>query len=227
MTDEDTLATLTGYRERMGHSPVRATDTPGFLVNHAGRGFGTEALRIVSEGIASFADVDRVMTDVAGFRLGPFELFDLTGLDVSHRGDRVDLSPVLRRAALPSGHYYGTTHRCRPLRAKVGERLLRLRRRKGGETGRGALRPDADRSRPYGFPAASRTRRTCCACVCRRRARKSRLARGRQSTRSSFSRRSARTRQRRHFTRNSTRHARSRWIACSVSTGAARSCARR
>jgi 3-hydroxybutyryl-CoA dehydrogenase len=75
---------LTAIAHRIGHRPVRASDTPGFLVNHAGRAFGTEALRIVQEGIASFADVDRVMTEAAGFRLGPFELFDLTGLDVSH-----------------------------------------------------------------------------------------------------------------------------------------------
>jgi 3-hydroxybutyryl-CoA dehydrogenase len=84
LTDDWVLEALTATARRMGHHPVRATDTPGFLVNHAGRGFGTEALRIVSEGIASFADVDRVMVDAVGFRMGPFELFDLTGLDVSH-----------------------------------------------------------------------------------------------------------------------------------------------
>jgi 3-hydroxybutyryl-CoA dehydrogenase len=77
----EALDTIAG---RMGREPVRTADTPGFLVNHAGRAFGTEALRIVSEGICGFADVDRVMTEAAGFRLGPFELLDLTGLDVSH-----------------------------------------------------------------------------------------------------------------------------------------------
>jgi 3-hydroxybutyryl-CoA dehydrogenase len=69
---------------RLGHTPVRAKDTPGFIVNHAGRGYGTEALRVVGEGICDFADVDRVMREAAGFRLGPFELMDLTALDVSH-----------------------------------------------------------------------------------------------------------------------------------------------
>jgi len=77
----DALMALT---ERLGHSAVRAKDTPGFIVNHAGRGFGTEALRIVGEGVCGFADVDRVMREACGFRLGPFELMDLTGLDVSH-----------------------------------------------------------------------------------------------------------------------------------------------
>ncbi|MXQ10642.1 3-hydroxyacyl-CoA dehydrogenase [Microvirga makkahensis] len=84
MTDEGVLDALTAVAQRLGHRPVRVSDTPGFLVNHAGRAFATEALRIVSEGIADFADVDRVMVEAAGFRLGPFELLDLTGLDVSH-----------------------------------------------------------------------------------------------------------------------------------------------
>ncbi|MEP9352679.1 3-hydroxyacyl-CoA dehydrogenase [Xanthobacter sp. KR7-65] len=83
LTDEAVVERLIAIARRMGHQPVRATDTPGFVVNHAGRGYLTEALRIVSEGIAAFADVDRVMTQAAGFRLGPFELLDLTGLDVS------------------------------------------------------------------------------------------------------------------------------------------------
>lgn len=75
---------LAAYARQMGHEPVQAQDTPGFIVNHAGRGFGTEALRIVSEGVADFATVDRILREQAGFKLGPFELMDLTALDVSH-----------------------------------------------------------------------------------------------------------------------------------------------
>ncbi|MDB5967202.1 MAG: 3-hydroxyacyl-CoA dehydrogenase [Polaromonas sp.] len=75
---------LSGYARQMGHTPVLAQDTPGFIVNHAGRGYGTEALRIVSEGISDFATIDRILRDQGGFKLGPFELMDLTGLDVSH-----------------------------------------------------------------------------------------------------------------------------------------------
>jgi 3-hydroxybutyryl-CoA dehydrogenase len=75
---------LAAYATEMGHSAVQAQDTPGFIVNHAGRGFGTEALRIVGEGVADFATIDRILKDQAGFRLGPFELMDLTALDVSH-----------------------------------------------------------------------------------------------------------------------------------------------
>ncbi|RZI69740.1 MAG: 3-hydroxyacyl-CoA dehydrogenase [Variovorax sp.] len=83
-TDPEVCRQLAGYAVQMGHSAVQAQDTPGFIVNHAGRGFGTEALRIVGEGVADFATVDRILKDQAGFRLGPFELMDLTALDVSH-----------------------------------------------------------------------------------------------------------------------------------------------
>ena len=68
---------------RMTREPVRLTDAPGFLVNQVGRGFTLEATHLAYEGIASFVDVDRVMRDVGGFRMGPFELMELTGLDVT------------------------------------------------------------------------------------------------------------------------------------------------
>jgi 3-hydroxybutyryl-CoA dehydrogenase len=83
-TDAATCEALAGFARQMGHTPVQAQDTPGFIVNHAGRGYGTEALRIVGEGIADFATIDRILKDQAGFKLGPFELMDLTALDVSH-----------------------------------------------------------------------------------------------------------------------------------------------
>ena len=83
-TDAAVCTALAAYARAMGHTPVQAQDTPGFIVNHAGRGFGTEALRIVGEGVADFATVDRILRDQVGFKLGPFELMDLTALDVSH-----------------------------------------------------------------------------------------------------------------------------------------------
>jgi len=69
--------------KRMTREPVRLTDAPGFLVNQVGRGFTLEASHLVYEGISTFVDVDRVMRDVGGFRMGPFELMELTGLDVT------------------------------------------------------------------------------------------------------------------------------------------------
>ncbi len=74
---------LMALARKMGHTPVRARDMPGFIVNHAGRAMNTEGLRIAQEGVAVFAEIDAIMRDQCGFRMGPFELMDLTGLDVS------------------------------------------------------------------------------------------------------------------------------------------------
>jgi 3-hydroxybutyryl-CoA dehydrogenase len=82
-TDPAVLASLAALAERMGHLPVQAQDTPGFIVNHAGRGYGTEALKVLGEGVGAVQHIDAVLRAQAGFRLGPFELLDLTGLDVS------------------------------------------------------------------------------------------------------------------------------------------------
>jgi 3-hydroxybutyryl-CoA dehydrogenase len=84
LTEAWVTEALAGLAQRFGHTPVRCKDTPGFIVNHAGRAFVPEALRILSEGVADFATIDRILVDAAGFRLGPFALMDLVGLDVSH-----------------------------------------------------------------------------------------------------------------------------------------------
>ncbi len=68
---------------RMTREPVLCTDSPGFIVNHVGRGYVPEAARLVTEGIAQFDEIDRIMTGAPGFRMGPFTLLDLVGADVS------------------------------------------------------------------------------------------------------------------------------------------------
>ncbi|RKL54628.1 3-hydroxyacyl-CoA dehydrogenase family protein, partial [Acinetobacter baumannii] len=55
-----------------------------FIINHAGRAYGTEALKILNENVCDISEIDRILRDGVGFRMGPFELMDLTGLDVSH-----------------------------------------------------------------------------------------------------------------------------------------------
>jgi 3-hydroxybutyryl-CoA dehydrogenase len=82
-TADGIVERLCALVEGLGQTPVQAADTPGFLVNHAGRGLYTEGLRVVQEGVATPHQVDAVIREAAGFRIGPFELFDLTGLDVS------------------------------------------------------------------------------------------------------------------------------------------------
>ena len=84
LTERWATDALAGLAQRFGHTPVRCKDTPGFVVNHAGRAFVPEGLRVLSEGIADFAAIDRILVDAAGFRLGPFGLMDLVGLDVAH-----------------------------------------------------------------------------------------------------------------------------------------------
>jgi 3-hydroxybutyryl-CoA dehydrogenase len=84
MTAPWVVEALTALAKRMGHAPVKAKDTPGFIVNHAGRGYGTEALKLVGEGVTDVFTADRLLKGAAGFRMGPFELLDLTALDVSH-----------------------------------------------------------------------------------------------------------------------------------------------
>jgi 3-hydroxybutyryl-CoA dehydrogenase len=83
LTEDWVCEALMAVGRRMTREPVRLTDAPGFLVNQVGRGFTLEASHLVYEGVAAFADVDRVMRDVGGFRMGPFELMELTGLDVT------------------------------------------------------------------------------------------------------------------------------------------------
>ena len=51
---------LVALAKRYGHKPVRCKDTPGFIVNHAGRGYVPESLRVLQEGVADFATIDRV-----------------------------------------------------------------------------------------------------------------------------------------------------------------------
>lgn len=66
-----------------GKLPVRATSTPGFIVNRVARPFYAEALRLLLEQAADPASIDAVMRDAGGFRMGPFELMDLIGHDVN------------------------------------------------------------------------------------------------------------------------------------------------
>jgi 3-hydroxybutyryl-CoA dehydrogenase len=82
-TSEAVAKIATELSSALGKTPVRVKDGPGFLVNLAGRAYVTEALHVVQEGVADVATVDRIMRDGAGFRMGPFELMDLTGIDVN------------------------------------------------------------------------------------------------------------------------------------------------
>jgi 3-hydroxybutyryl-CoA dehydrogenase len=70
--------------EEMGKQVILAADGPGFLVNRCGRPFGAEALRLLQERLASHEQIDRICRLGGGFRMGPFELMDLVGVDVGY-----------------------------------------------------------------------------------------------------------------------------------------------
>ncbi|PHN07203.1 3-hydroxyacyl-CoA dehydrogenase NAD-binding domain-containing protein [Flavilitoribacter nigricans] len=67
-----------------GKTPVIAKDTPGFIVNRVARPFYGEAIRILEEGIADAATIDWAMTELGGFKMGPFALMDYIGHDVNY-----------------------------------------------------------------------------------------------------------------------------------------------
>src|SRR6185312_1242543 len=79
---EAALAQARALGAAMGKVVIDAVDGPGFLVNRANRPFGLEALRLVTERIATVEQVDRIARIGGGFRMGPFELMDLVGVDV-------------------------------------------------------------------------------------------------------------------------------------------------
>lgn len=81
-TAQRTVERATEITRELGKTPVIAADTPGFIVNRVARNFYGEALKIVGEGAATFEQVDTAMKGL-GFRMGPFELMDLIGIDVN------------------------------------------------------------------------------------------------------------------------------------------------
>ena len=64
--------------------PALAKDTPGFIVNRVARPFYGEAIRLLEEGVADVATIDWAMTELGGFRMGPFALMDLIGNDINY-----------------------------------------------------------------------------------------------------------------------------------------------
>ncbi len=82
-TSPEALATATEVAERMGRTPVRAADGIGFLANRGARPFSLEALRLAGERVAEPEQIDRIVRIGGGYRMGPFELQDLIGIDVN------------------------------------------------------------------------------------------------------------------------------------------------
>lgn len=82
-TSTEVIDKAVAITRQLGKTPVRTQDTPGFIVNRIARPFYNEALRIVGDGVASVETVDKIMKETGGFRMGPFELQDLIGIDIN------------------------------------------------------------------------------------------------------------------------------------------------
>ncbi|HUL45177.1 MAG TPA: 3-hydroxyacyl-CoA dehydrogenase NAD-binding domain-containing protein [Bacteroidota bacterium] len=82
-SSEETLSRTLELARLLGKSPVLVKDTPGFIVNRVARPFYGEALRLLGEGIATIEDIDMIVKEEGGFKMGPFELMDLIGIDIN------------------------------------------------------------------------------------------------------------------------------------------------
>ncbi len=83
-TDATITAECKGLMAAWEKVPVVAKDTPGFIVNRVARPFYGEAIRMMEEGIADMATIDWAMTEIGGFKMGPFTLTDYIGHDVNY-----------------------------------------------------------------------------------------------------------------------------------------------
>lgn len=83
-TTENTVVLAKSLIDSWGKTTVLCKDTPGFIVNRVARPFYGEALRIYEEGIADFATIDWAMTEIGGFKMGPFTLMDYIGNDINY-----------------------------------------------------------------------------------------------------------------------------------------------
>jgi 3-hydroxybutyryl-CoA dehydrogenase len=116
------LEVASDVAERMGRTPIRARDSVGFVGNRCARPFTLESLRMLEEGLASHEEIDWTCRVGGGFRMGPFELMDLIGIDVNYA--------VARSIYQQSGG----VERWRP--SRVQERLV-AEGRLGRKSGRG------------------------------------------------------------------------------------------
>ncbi len=136
-TDPAVAGLLHATAAAWGKQPVMARSTPGFIVNRVARPFYGEALRLLEEGAADFPVIDEVVRRAGGFRMGPFELMDLIGIDVNY---------AVSRSVYDA--YYQDPRYLPSLLQKERVEAGRL----GRKSGRGFYDYDAPRSSPDAAP---------------------------------------------------------------------------
>ncbi|MCX2742001.1 3-hydroxyacyl-CoA dehydrogenase family protein [Pontibacter anaerobius] len=82
-TSPETAQTIKELAEKLGKTAVMAKDSPGFIVNRVARHFYVEGLKLLEEGVADVETIDKLM-QASGFKMGPFELMDLIGVDTNY-----------------------------------------------------------------------------------------------------------------------------------------------
>lgn len=82
-TNDEVIDTLKKFTEQLGKTAVVCNDAPGFIVNRVARHYYLEAMQIAEKGIADIRTIDTIM-EATGFKMGPFKLMDLIGLDVNY-----------------------------------------------------------------------------------------------------------------------------------------------
>lgn len=132
-TAPETVERLVAFARDLGKTPIVVRDRPGFVVNRVNRPFYGEAIRMVAEGLVDPATVDRALREAGGFRMGPFELMDLVGIDVGYA-----VSQALYHAFFGESRF-----RPHPL-----QREMVLSGRLGRKTGRGFYTYGEEREAP-------------------------------------------------------------------------------
>jgi len=138
----DALAVARAAGEALGKHVIDAADVPGFVVNRCNRPFLLEALKLLQEQAADVATIDRICRIEGGFRMGPFELADLVGIDVGF-----EVAKSFQELSFGEPRWQPS-----PLAARMVAAGLH-----GRKTGRGWYRYDDGPHRPDDPPAAEPT----------------------------------------------------------------------
>lgn len=82
-TNPEIALTMMTFSKSLGKTPVEVKDSPGFIVNRVARHYYVESLKLLEEGVSDVEGIDKLLR-ASGFKMGPFELMDLIGIDVNY-----------------------------------------------------------------------------------------------------------------------------------------------
>ncbi len=98
LTNDEMAMAIYEICKQMDKVPVMCKDAPGFIVNRIARHYYLEALKIMEEGIASFEEIDLIL-ESSGFKMGPFKLMDLIGMDINLAVSKVFIMHLIMPSA--------------------------------------------------------------------------------------------------------------------------------